>query len=398
MSSENTNTIDEKKDTNSNTSTKDNSIVKFLIYYLGVTIFSIILQVFVLGSIGLYTTKVAQSNILPDNANLAPFSNINRIIKDNPIDINVIKPWQYFFSFNTNETISQKIQFDSEDYLKSFKNSFLCFIKSYAKPDSGPFANTALFYSKTYDDIIARNFMLINTIFYYLSFLPESVIMLIYGVFGIPLFFIFFLVSYIWIFIYHFINIPQFFRAGSENNEKKWESINKISFFRIIPLIFLGLNCFGAFLSFLITPFLFTLYTFFAPLLVSGKVNGKNYGLFNLIIDSFKFKSKFFLDLASIGLIANAFSFFTTNIALAVLPAIIVLYFIGEFNINSADWNTEGFSKLIGIKKIISNQTDINYNTVAFDICSIPEENVAKQTGGKKPKNANNKKYDIRLV
>jgi hypothetical protein len=61
--------------------------------------------------------------------------------------------------------------------------------------------------------------------------------MLIYGLIAIPLFFIFFSVSYLWTFFYHIINIPQFFRAASENNEKKWEPTNKISFLRIIPLL-----------------------------------------------------------------------------------------------------------------------------------------------------------------
>jgi len=405
MSTEDTNTIDDKKN-NTNSETKQNKVIPFLIYYLVVTIGTIIIFVFIIGSFGLYTTKVAQSNILPDNSSLAPFTDINRIIKDLPIDINVIKPWHDFFSFNSENTISQKINFDSQEYLASFKDSFLCALKLKAKPESGVFANTALYYSKVFDSIIATNFQIINIIFYYLSYFPESVIMLIYGLIAIPLFFIFFSVSYLWTFFYHIINIPQFFRAASENNEKKWEPTNKISFLRIIPLVLLGINCFGALISALLTPFLLTLYSFITPLAVGGKVNNKNYNVLNLILDSFSYKSKFFLDLASIGLLFNAFNFFTIDIALAIIPALIILYIIGEYRIENPEVNTNGFTKSVGINqtKVTFNKNDVNSNAVPFNVCAIPEEqnggfqNGGFQSRGKQYKMNGKKKYNIRFV
>ena len=393
MSTEDTNTIDDKKNNNSNSGTKENKVVPFLVNYLFVIIGSIIIFVFVIGSFGLFTTKVAQSNILPDNSNLAPFTDINRVVKDIPIDINVVKPWHEFFSFNSDKSLSQKINFNSEEYLDSFKDSFLCTLKSNAKPDSGIFANTALYYSKVYDGIISSNFKVINTLFYYLSFLPESVIMLVYGLLAFPLFFIFYGISYLWTFFYHLINIPQFFRAASETNEKKWESTNKISFLRIIPLILFGINCLGAIISLCICPFLFTLYAFIAPLVVSGKVNDKKYNVLNLILDSFNYKSKFFLDLATIGLITNVFNYFTLNMALAIIPALIVLYIIGEYNIDLPEEGMSGFSKTTGIRQAkIGND---NVNAGSFNVCSIPEESEGLQSGGKKSKS---KKYNIRLV
>jgi len=400
MSTEDTNTIDDKKN-NTNSETKQNKVIPFLTYYLGVTIGTIIISVFVIGSFGLYTTKVAQSHILPDNSDLAPFSDINRIIKDVPIDINVVKPWHDFFSFNNENTISQKINFNSQEYLASFKDSFLCALKLKAKPESGVFANTALYYSKVYDQIIAINFKIINKFFYYLSYLPESVIMLIYGSIALPLFFIFFSVSYLWTFFYHIINIPQFFRAASENNEKKWEPTNKISFLRIIPLILLGVNCFGALISSLLTPFFFTLYSFITPLAAGAKVNNKNYNVLNLILDSFTYKSKFFLDLATIGLLINAFKFFTLDIALAIIPAIIILYIIGEYRIENPEINTNGFTKSTGIKpaKVAFNKSDVEFNAVPFNVCTVPEEqNGGSQSGGKKSKINGQKKYNIRFV
>lgn len=395
MSTEDTNTIDDKK--NNNSTTKENKVVPFLVNYIFVTISSIIISVFVIGSFGLYTTKVAQSNILPDNSSLAPFTDINRVVKDLPIDINVIKPWHEFFSFNSDKSLSQKIGFNSEEYLASFKDSFLCALKLNAKPDSGVFANTTLYYSKVYDGIISTNFKVINSLFYYLSFLPESVIMLVYGLLAFPLFFIFYGISYLWTFFYHIINIPQFFRAASESNEKKWESTNKISFLRIIPLILFGINCLGALISLCVSPFLFTLYAFIAPLVVSGKVNDKKYNVLNLILDSFNYKSKFFLDLATIGLIYNVFKYFTLNIALAIIPALIVLYIIGEFNINLPEEGMSGFSNTTGIKQAKVDRTEFDSS---INICTIPEESEEIQRGGiqRGGKKNKSKKYNIRFV
>lgn len=398
MSTEDTNTIDEKKNNTSNE--KQNKIYPFLINYLIFTIGFIIIFIFVLGSVGLYTTKVAQSNILPDNINLAPFTTLKRNVENIDIDINVVKPWFQFFSSNTDETISQKIDFNSAEYLESFEDSFLETLKSYANPQAGIFANSALYYSKVYDSIVATNFSVINTIFYYLSFLPESVIMLLYSIFSFPLFFIVYGLSYVWTFFFHLINLPQFFRAASENNKYNWEPDNKISFLRIIPLILFWFNFIGAIISACVSPIFFTLYAFLSPLFISANLiiepsKKKKYSLFNLIIDSFNYKSKFFLDLATIGLIISIFKNFTLNFALAIIPALIILYIIGEFRIENPEKGVDGFTKAKGVQQAIINKGSRTPPT-GEETESFLSQPI--QSGGKKGKSKGKKKYNIRFV
>ena len=83
---ENTNVIDEKKNEfkNSNTTSDFKGFIK---NYLLSIVFTI--GIFIIGGIGLYTTKIAQSNILPDNIELAPYTVFDRIVNDKPIDINI---------------------------------------------------------------------------------------------------------------------------------------------------------------------------------------------------------------------------------------------------------------------------------------------------------------------
>ena len=225
---EDTSAIDEKKTENTGT---DPDFKGFASNYLFSIIFTIGVVVFIIGGLGLYTTKVAQANILPDNIELAPYTIIDRVVKDIPIDINVMRPT--FWSENT-DTFSQKALFDSQGYLDSFQNSFLCSLKQKADPKDG--ANAALFFSRVYDNLVAKNLLAINTIFFYLSYLPESVIMFLYGLFGIFIWIgLYFFNMCISIF-YHFVNIPELFRETNEDT-KKWESDGNISYLRFFKFL-----------------------------------------------------------------------------------------------------------------------------------------------------------------
>ena len=170
---EDTTTIDEKKAEESGTSTTSPDFKGFISNYLSSIIFTIGISIFVIGGLGLYTTKVAQSNILPDNIDLAPYTIIDRIVKDIPIDINIMRP--SLFSENK-DTLSQKAIFNSQEYLDSFNKSLLCSLKKSANPDNGLFANAPLFFSKVYDNLVAKNFLAINSIFFYISYCMFKII------------------------------------------------------------------------------------------------------------------------------------------------------------------------------------------------------------------------------
>jgi hypothetical protein len=384
---EDTTTIDEKKEEESGTSTTD--FKGFISNYLSSIIFTIGISIFVIGGLGLYTTKVAQSNILPDNIDLAPYTIIDRIVKDIPIDINIMRP--SLFSENK-DTLSQKAIFNSQEYLDSFNKSLLCSLKKSANPDNGLFANASLFFSKVYDNLVAKNFLVINSIFFYLSYLPESVIMFLYGIFGIFLWIGLYFFNVCISIFYHIINIPQLFRDvqqpqegllsgffGEEqkSNGLKWESTEDISFLRftkIILFFFIWIPV-GAFSTF-VSPLFFTLYSLMSPLYATYKVKqtNKTFNIIDFIKDTFAYKTFFFFVLATLSLFSNGIKYLGTNAIIGIVVAVIFAYFMGLYTNEMPNPGTDGFSLKIRQTMKQASVADLT-NTKLVQICeSIPIE------------------------
>ena len=454
---EETNSIDEKKNEETEFQPDYQSFAK---NYLSSIILTIGFSVFFIGTIGLYCTKIAQANILPDNIELAPYTVIDRIVQDIPIDINIMR--QAFWSENK-DTVSQKIIFNSQEYLDSFNNSFLCSIRKNADPNSGMFANAPLFFSNVYDNIVANNFLAINTIFFYLSYLPESIIMLLYGIFGIFIWITLYFFNICISIFYHFINIPQLFREVPEKS-KKWETHDNISFLRVRKLLmffFLWIPL-GLISTFLIPAF-FTIYALFSPLYASYKIQKteKTCGLIDFIKDTFVYKKMLFFVLATISLASNALTYLGTNAMAGLIIALAFAYFMGLYvneipepginnftskirqNMKQASVefssqnlveiykpipiigdeidNEKQYRKLTKPKSVggdtdetptipvtvetndtLLNETPINENTANENTTNENTNNAATtmQTGGKKLKykSTNKQKYNIRLV
>ncbi len=346
---EDTSAIDEKKAEESGTTTTSPDFKGFITNYFSSIIFTIGISIFIIGGLGLYTTKVAQANILPDNIELAPYTIFDRIVDDNKcyIDINVMRP--SFFSDNK-ETLSQKAKFNSQEYLDSFNKSFLCSLKKSADPNAGLFANAPLYFSFVYDNLVAKNFLAINTIFFYLSYLPESIIMLLYGIFGIFLWMGLYFFNVCISIFYHIINIPQLFRTASEQNDKKWETMENINFLRFIKLIlffFLWIPV-GA-LSAFITPAFFTLYGLIAPLFAKYNIkNGKpDNNVSNFLYDNLVYKKFFFFILATVSLFTNGIKYLGNNAIVGIIVAVIFAYFMGLYTNEMPEPGTDGFTSKI---------------------------------------------------
>ena len=340
---EDTSAIDEKKTEDTGT---EPDFKGFASNYLSSIIFTIGIVVFIIGGLGLYTTKVAQANILPDNIELAPYTIIDRVVKDIPIDINVMRPT--FWSENK-DTFSQKAIFDSQGYLDSFQNSFLCSLKQKADPKDG--ANAALFFSRVYDNLVAKNLLIINKIFFYLSYLPESVIMFLYGLFGIFIWIgLYFFNMCISIF-YHFVNIPELFRETNED-KNKWESDDNISYLRFSKFL---LFCFiwipvGLFSTF-VMPIFFTIYGLFSPLFATYTIKGtkKSYGIYDFIKDTFAYKKLFFFILATLSLVSNGSTYLGSNAIIGILIAVAFAYYMGLYSNEMPEIGINGFTS--GIKQ-----------------------------------------------
>jgi hypothetical protein len=373
---ENTSAIDEKKNKETGTFTTSTDFKKFVLNYLSSIIFTICIIIFITGTLGLYTTKVAQANILPDDIELAPYTVIDRIVTDIPIDINVMRPM--FWSENK-DTISQKAIFNSQEYLDSFNDSFLCFLKKNAQdPNKVLLSNASLFFSSVYENIVAKNFLVINTIFFYLSYLPESIIMIIYGFFGIFLWMILHFFNVCISIYYHIVNIPELFRNPSTENNKQWESSENIGFFNFNPkLLFF---CFiwwwvGMISAFLCPPF-FTLYGLISPLYARYKIkqNEKPLNIIDFIKNTFAYKKFFFFILATISLFSNGIRYLGTNSIIGIAIAVLFAYFIGLYINEMPEPGTDGFTVKIrqNLKQAIVSDININ-NPKKVQICqSIP--------------------------
>jgi len=342
---ENSNVIDEKKAEETGTSTNSPDFKGFITNYMISIIFTIGIAIFIIGGLGLYTTKVAQSNILPDDIELAPYTIFDRIVDDNCfIDINVIRP--SFFSENK-ETLSQKVKFNSQEYLDSFNNSFLCSLKKSANPETGLFANAPLYFSFVYDNLIANNFFAINKIFFYLSYFPESIIMILYGLFGIFIWFGLYFFNVCISIFYHIMNIPQLFRSTTDSNDKQWESNEDISFIRFTKLIlfFILWLPVGA-LSTFVMPAFFTVYGLISPLFAKYDIkNGKNDNTFsNFIYSNLVYKKMLFFVLATISLFINGTKYLGNNAIIGIIVAVIFAYFMGLYANDIPEPGTDGFS------------------------------------------------------
>ena len=347
-----TSAIDEKKAEETGTSTASPDFKGFATNYLLSIIFTIGIVIFIIGGLGLYTTKVAQSNILPDNIEYAPYTIFDREVSPIPIDINVMRP--SIFSEN-GDTLSQKVIFNSKEYLDSFNKSFLCSLKKSAVPTNGMFANLPLYFSFVYDNIVANNFLAINTLFFYLSFLPESVIMFLYGFFGIFLWIGLYFFNICISIFYHIINIPQLFRSASyNNNETQWEPMKEIGFIRFVKLVlffFLWIPI-GSLSAFIVPPF-FTIYGLIAPLLSTYKLTqkatnkNKTYNVIDFIKNTFAYKQFFFFVLATISLFSNGSKYLGNNAIFGIIIAVMFAYFMGLYSNEMPIPNNNGFSLTI---------------------------------------------------
>jgi hypothetical protein len=384
---EDTAAIDEKKEEETGGVKPD--FKAFAANYVSSILFTIGFTIFIIGGLGLYTTKVAQANILPDNIDQAPYTIYDRVVDNLPIDINIMRPNP--FSDNK-DTFSQKVIFNSQEYLDSFDNSFLCSIKKNAIP-SLTVGNLSLYISKVYESIIAKNFLAINKLFFLLSYLPEWLIMMLYGIFGIFIWFMLYFYNICISIFYHIVNIPHIFRTSftDENgkvDENVWQSEKDISFFSLWKLFIFWIYFIIGLISVCVTPVFFTIYGLICPLFAKYKYKKENtgfiYGLKDFIVNTFVYKKLFFFILATLSLISNGSKYLGSNSIVGILIAIGFAYFMGLYSNPMPEVGINGFTS-----KIRQNmkQANVEYDVLkAVKICQqIPDIDIIQLNDNRQP-------------
>ena len=353
----------------------------FIIGILYHIIITILLGFMLFGSIGLFTCKVAQSNILPDNVKLAPFTNTMRNVEEIDINMNIIKEYGlkglgWLLFQDPISVYSQKTQFSNEDAIKGYYKGILGKINSYK--DLG---NYWLYFTNVLNSMIATNNYL-TTYFYQglNSFCSEWMIIIIYTLL-FPFIYLFMFFYNFWLTIwFHITHIGDLFK---KQTDKEWEKDDDVSYFRPFKIFWMIVLAFFIGIPIFIIWIFSTIYSIFSPLFSEYKIKGeqgtKNFMSF--FVNTIKYKKQLLMILLSFFLLQQTNTSLGSNYTASALIAIIVAAFMGFYKevVPDSSVFTTG---LTSYTKAKSNK--------GKEISEYQVEQLTEQQGGKKIKG---KKY-----
>jgi len=340
FSANNTNTdnVESKKKEQAN-EVKTTDWKKFAMKFSTSFVLTICLGVVVFGACGLYTTKVAQSNILPSEVKFAPYTDTDYKLDssaDNPAKIfmNIIKirPWKGFNFWDDPISVhSQEATFIKENFSDTWIFKTLCSLNESAKKND-TFSNMSYMMHDELKTNLANAFGIVNTIYSLLYKLPEWVVMLFYFT-AIPFIGIFLLFyNGIRALITHLGNTSAAFREYNTENEEweKWPLLDKrrgwLYFFWVI-IVFI----FYLFISFYLAIFMSfftTIYSLFTPLSKEYNLKGskETYGFGTFLRDTFVYKKSFILFLTAYTLLDSVKTYLNnSNYMIGCVIAILIL-------------------------------------------------------------------------
>lgn len=373
-------------------SDKDPDYRAFALQFLSSLFFTILCGVFLLGGLGLFCTKVAQANVLPANADLAPFTVRDRIVKELPIDLHIWKPsWTAAGA----ECLSQKAVFRTQAFVDSFAgNPLLCGLARAAQPDAGMWNNGALYFHEVYSRVMAANFGAVQSVFLALAALPESMVMVVYPLVGPLIWAGLYLFNVATAVLYHLTCVPQLFRATedapthnkqTQGPEQQWQPERDIHFMHPVKALLFGLVWFWlALWSTLLTPALFTLQGLLAPLWATYAIRSTERAtsnqeeprsVFSFLQDLLVYKQSLLFVLASLSMVVQGSRYLGGGslAMVGLLLAIAVAYFAGVYG--SARPSAEAFTPHI---RAAVKQAKVLANTTQWvNLCADPNQPVA---------------------
>lgn len=331
MSTTDTSAIDSKKNETEDDSGSPN-YVGFAVGLLSHAIYVFI--VFgVIGSIGLYTSKVAQTNMLPDNMDYAPFGTKSPKMEDGIVNINVIKEYGFFgmgwLFGETPKVFTTKLKFDQSDILKGYESGFIGMINS-LKTDPEKASFFGLYMRDVLFNMIAMNNLYINKVYGICGeYLPETVVLLFYPMFLVLSSIFMLFANMFFSFFYQIKYWGDFFmdRSVKDGNVRWNEPFTYLrpwrSFCLFLYAIFLFFPMNG------ILPLITSTYTFFAPLFITAQVEHtkQTYGFMQCFQDIFLYKSQFFLIMLTYGLVTNSIQYLGMNGLIGCLVGIAIALF-----------------------------------------------------------------------
>jgi hypothetical protein len=433
--------IDEKKAEENGTTTEEADWSGFFRNFSSGLVFNILIGFVFVGSIGLFFAKSANANIFPTNINMQPYTNVKRDLNLEIIYMNPVKILSYYgLGFWTDPEkfwIQEANFFNPEANINFMDKFFDTWICSLQKKDQSPFW---IFETDVLKNMMCMSFFIFSSIFFYMNYLPEWLIMIVFSIFFLGILYTLYAVNFIYGLYVHvtkYIELISYLLFPA----------NKTLILLDYPLIFMYsiLYFWGAFYSIIITPAFITLYTLFKALTVNYIVRKKDnktdepiqkMNMISFIKNVFYYKKTFIIILTMIKLILSANSYLGTSYMLGVMIAILILIFgmnilvpnevndslfsVLDFNFPSLNQqvpkegspidmcnkeaykeaiNTTNINTNIGISKITNQPLDvlkINQNNPAQVAPTDPNN---KMLGGKKePMKSKQKLYKIKLV
>lgn len=333
-----TSLIDSKKaerDTGSSSSEEDMNYGEFTGGLLKYSI-STIITFGVIGSLGLYTCKVAQANVLPDNMDYAPFGTKHAKVENIPININVVKEYGFhglgWMFGDKPKVMSTKIVFDNESVLKDYEKGGIGFINS-LKTNPKRASYFGLYMRDVIFSIICNNNLIINKVYGKMNeFLSESAILILNPILAPIIHIILFVINIFLSFFYQIKFWSDFFmdkQVKKGKDEVEWNE--PFTYLRPIRSF-----VFFLYIIFLFSPMIvilsigITLYSIFSPAGITGKTEeGKGQVNFtNFVKDVLLYKSQLFLVILTLGLISQSASSLGTNGLIGCLIGTAIVFFI----------------------------------------------------------------------
>jgi hypothetical protein len=304
-----------------------------------VLVITILITTIFLGSVAIFTEKVASLELLPTDISKFPFEpelmpeftgNIG------PIDINIENKYDSIFSFTPIETTSTKIYFDMDEINESYKKEGFINLLNSLKYDSNRVSKLGgfgLYFRDVMCTMIGWNNSVVNGLYGFTNkYLPDWLILVLWPFISTMIYGFTMMVNYFACIVSHIINLKDWVAQVDESTlspegRVNWLPDGGIDIRRIVEMVIYGF--FGFFFVFTLAPIIITIYSVLSPSTIQAKFekNNKPMEFLNFIKDTVKTNMNTIMLVLSYNLLVITKNTLGSTYASSALLAIIIAAF-----------------------------------------------------------------------
>ena len=304
----------------------------------------LILMIF-LGSVAIFTEKVASLELLPTDIAKFPFEpELAPELTGNkgPVDININNKYDSIFSFTPIETTSTKIYFNMDEINKTYETEgFINMLNSlkYEPSKVSKLGGFGLYFRDVMCTMIAWNNTIINGLYGFANkYLPDWLTLVIWPFISTIIYSATMMINYFACIVSHIINLNDWFASVDENNSSQdniiWKLEGGFGLRRFCEMIAYGF--FGFFVVFVFAPIIITIYSVLSPIFLQAKYeNGENMKFTQFIKDTVKNNVTPIMAVLSYNLLVTTKntlgSTYTASALLAIIISALFLHIYSKF-------------------------------------------------------------------